>query len=131
METKNELGYDEVVDTLADLLDVVDIVKLQLKDGFQFTDAFSVMQIYPKLKEVFDDRKVFVSQFLDMTPGESDQAVLELSERIGAEVDVLKGKIVQVLILTSSTYTYLDMVINGGRNLASSWQGVFVNNTGK
>lgn len=122
---KNEFPHNEVVDTLGDLFDVYDIGKRQLKDGFQFTDTFAVIEIYPKLKEVYDDRRVFVQQFLDLTPEESSKVVVELAQRINAPADETKQKITTVLALTSTTYSYLDMVVRGGKNLANDWKLAF------
>jgi hypothetical protein len=53
----NTLGYDEVVDTLADSITVYRKISTPLQDSFQFPDLLSLYDAYPHLREMYDDRK--------------------------------------------------------------------------
>jgi len=123
------LPFDEVVDTIADAFDCEQIAQEALKDGFQFTDSFQIIRIYPKLKEIFDDRKIFIAQFFDLDTKETELVVKQVGIRIGVEDgNVVKARIYQVLNNLSKTYTYLDMVVYGGKQLAADWGAVFSKN---
>jgi hypothetical protein len=54
---ENLLGYDEVVDTLADSITIYRKISTPLRDGFQFPDLLSLYDAYPHLREMYDDRR--------------------------------------------------------------------------
>jgi predicted transcriptional regulator len=118
---KNELGFDEIADTLKDLHKVAETVEDRLKDGFQLTDSFALVEIYPRLQEVYEDRQEFLAEFKDLTPDEAAQVIDALAEQIGDEPSKVEQRILQVLTLTGSTYAYLKMVIGGGKDLVQNW----------
>lgn len=84
---ENKYGYDEVVDTAGDLIEVQRNIREALKDGAQLTDLLVIYDNYPKLKEVWEDRKVFAQQLLDLTPEESGLAWEQIVERVGMDKD--------------------------------------------
>jgi hypothetical protein len=87
MEQENKYGFDEVVDTACDLIEVQRDIRGALKDGFQLSDILVLYNQYPKLKEVWEDKKVFGQQLADLTPDESTQAWDQITARVGIERD--------------------------------------------
>jgi hypothetical protein len=57
MNTSNQYGYDEVVDTLGDSIEIYRLIKEPLQDGLQFTDILDLYRAYPRALEVFNDRQ--------------------------------------------------------------------------
>ncbi|MEM9259703.1 MAG: hypothetical protein AAGA62_08655 [Bacteroidota bacterium] len=88
----NQLGYDEVVDTLADSITVYRKISAPLRDGFQFPDLLSLYEAYPYLVEIYEDRRTFAAQFIDLTADETLEVLQELSLR----TDVPRDKVEQV-----------------------------------
>lgn len=99
-----ELGYDEVVDTIADALEFLDWCEDRLEDGAGFDDAIALVGQYPKLQEIYEDRKTFAAQFLDLDANETQAAVRDIAKRVGKEEDVVRTKGIQALQIADRTF---------------------------
>lgn len=107
--TENELGFDEVVDTISDAIEFGSFVEERLSDGLGFDDAIALIPQYPKLQEIYDDRKIFAAQFLDLTSAEAQEAVSLISARVGKDEGYVREKGVKAVKLTArafNLYTY-------------------------
>lgn len=87
MEQENKYGFDEIVDTAGDLIEVQRDIRGALKDGLQLSDILVLYNQYPKVKEVWEDRRVFAQQLADLMPEESTQAWDQITARVGIERD--------------------------------------------
>lgn len=121
----NELGYDEVVDTLGDVLDVTDAFENALSDGIDPTDLFVIVNNYPKLKEIGTDLPVFWAQLKDLTPAESDAVYKELSERRGEDLNSIAGKVSAGLRRVVRTYRFGYYVLGEGQAILEDWKDFF------
>jgi hypothetical protein len=101
---QNLLGYDEVVDTLADSITVYRKISEPLRDGFQFPDLLSLYDAYPHLREIYDDRRTFSAQFLDLTAEESISVLDELSQRTGVARDKVEQVAFRAFGVAGRTY---------------------------
>lgn len=101
----NQLGYDEVVDTFGDSVEIARALEEQLEDGLQvFPDALALYKQYPKVIEIYQDRGVFLAQLKDLTPEEAEQVWIELSERIGAPRSRVEDIALRSFSVASRTY---------------------------
>lgn len=101
---ENKYGFDEVVDTLADAIEVATGFEEKLKDGLQFTDSFEIVEQYPKIVEIYTDRKIFIQQFNDLTTEETDQAVALIAERTGKADGFIRKYAIKSLNLAARVY---------------------------
>lgn len=106
--SSNDLGFDEVVDTIADAISFGKFVEKQLSDGFGFDDAIALIPQYPKLQEMYEDRKLFAAQFLDLTAEESKEAVKQIAARTDVSESVVAQKGVQFVRLASRAFHLYD-----------------------
>lgn len=121
----NELGYDEVVDTLGDVLDVTEAFEDALSDGVQPTDLFVIVNNYPKLKEIGADLPVFWAQLKDLTPEESEEVTKELAKRRGEGMDTIAGKVSAGLRRVVRTYRFGYYVLGEGQAILEDWQDFY------
>lgn len=112
----NELGFDEVVDMTADAIEFADFVEDRLEDGAGGDDLFAIIPKYPLLVEMYNDRKLFAAQAKDLTLDEYVQAVEQIAERVGQEVDVVRQKANAALRLSVRVinfYSYAKNEVEG------------------
>ena len=105
------LGYDEIVDTALDVIGVYKKFSEALSDGIQIQDAFVILNQAPVLQEVYEDRKVFVEEFLDLTPSESEAAVQEIAQKVGMSEDQVLKAIVQGFALAAQWHKQVQSTI--------------------
>jgi hypothetical protein len=101
---ENLLGYDEVVDTLADSITVYRKISTPLRDGFQFPDLLSLYDAYPHLREMYDDRRTFAAQFIDLTAEETLAVLDELAVRTGVPRDKVEQVAFRAFSIAGRTY---------------------------
>lgn len=107
--TPNQLGYDEVIDTISDALEFAAFVEKRLSDGVGFDDAIALIPQYPKLEEMWNDRNLFAAQFLDLTNEEAADAVKQIAARVGEDEGFVREKGVKAVRLAGrafNLYTY-------------------------
>lgn len=117
MEPKNTLGITELVDTAVDVLEVGQTVGRALSDGLDLTDIGAVWNVAPRLVEVIRDGKQALAELMDLTPAESAEAVLQISERAHLPATGVLGKVQESLILLARTH----QEIADGIDLAQDW----------
>lgn len=118
MQTDNNLGYDEVVDTIVDLIQIGRTVGDALADGLDLTDVTAVFSIAPRLVEVYRDANTAYAQLLDLTTGEASLAVAEIAEHAQLPATGILGKVNEALNLLSRTY----QEVVDGIDLAQDWR---------
>lgn len=101
---ENKYGFDEVVDTFSDAIEVATGFEGKLKDGIQFTDSFELVEQYPKMVEMYNDRKIFAQQLADLTPEETDQAVAQIAERTQKDEGFVRKYAIKSLNLAARIY---------------------------
>lgn len=106
-----ELGINEVVDSLVNALKFVDVVESQLKDGFQITDLIAISMQYSLLLDIYNDRKLFAAQFLDLSADEAKEVVSQVAEQTGKEQGVVMQKAVPALRIAARAYGLIDYAI--------------------
>ena len=121
----NELGYDEVVDTLNDVLDVTDDLEAVLGDGVQPTDLLVVVNNYGRLKEIANDFPVFWAQLKDLTSEEANQVYTELAQRRGEDLELISAKVVAGMRRALRTYRFGAYVLHEGQDILADWQEFF------
>lgn len=97
-------GYDEVVDWASDVIEVQDDIRNALKDGFQLSDAFVLLQNQGKITEIVTDADDFVKELLDLSPDEADQAIAQIADRTGVEANEVNQTIVYGLQLINRAH---------------------------
>ena len=108
MDTQNNLPYFEVVDTFGDAVEVAQIVEERLRDGADFGDIIGIYTAYPRLLEIYQDRKTFWAQFTDLTVEETEAVYQELSDRFGQDLDQIESYVLGAYDIASETYALVD-----------------------
>jgi len=105
-----EYGFEEVVDTLSDAIEVTQAFaeKIPGSDGSLIEKAmpivFELVEQWPTLKEIYEDRDIFWTQFKDLDAAESAAAVDQIAERVGLDGDVVADKALSALNLAATIY---------------------------
>lgn len=97
-------GYGEIVDTFSDALDIAEAVGEALKDGFQIYDLTTLLAIYPKAQEIFNDRIRFKTEFLDLDAQEAKAVYTDLAKIRGANPVWIEAKALQAIDLVADAY---------------------------
>lgn len=116
-------SFDEVVDTVADVLELGVMIEKDLEDGFQPKDLLNAFQIHPVVNEVINDFPIFVKQFLALDGETSKKAVLEAKQRIGKTGKVTSW-IMKFLFVAASNYDYAMK----GKNEYDLWKSFIEGN---
>jgi len=112
----DDVERDEIVDSIADLLEIAVIVERELGDGVQLTDFLAALKLQPIVKEIVDDVPKFVDQLKRLDPALAQECALDAYERIRMEYGTV-GKVAKTIInsiyITAGIYsfaynTYLD-----------------------
>lgn len=119
IKLRQNAPYDEVVDTVADVLQAGVLIENELQDGFQAKDIFAAMQIQPVVQEIINDAPIFLEQFMALKGGTAKKAVLEASQRVG-EKGVIVTWITSGLYALASSYSY---AMNGKKQV-EMWQSL-------
>ena len=108
MNEKVSAGYAEIVDSINDVLDVFKIVAEKLKDGFQFYDAYALLEIYPKLQEVYNDRNRLLTELRDLDATEAEAVYQDVAKIRGEKVTGLESKFILALDIVSDVYETVE-----------------------
>lgn len=124
--------FDEVIDSISDLLESGIIIESTLKDGFQISDILAVLQVQPKLQEIYNDVPVFVEQFLKLKGSDATAAVIAAKERITAGGAVQLGKvtgfILNLLFVAASNYSFAESTYIDGQRQYLLWKQLIAGN---
>lgn len=115
--SKQNLPYDEVVDTFADSVEVAELIRERLKDGAGFDDLYALFQAYPKLLEIYNDRNTFWAQFTDLTDEETALVYHELGERFGMQISTVEGYVLGAFDIAAETYALVNYNISAFHSL--------------
>lgn len=114
---ENVLGFDEVVDTASDAIEVATTIRRALADGLDLTDVGAVFSAAPRLAEIYRDRNLFLAQVADLTPEESVQAAAVIAARTDVPNDRVLEKAHEALFLLARTH----QAVVGTVDLAQDW----------
>lgn len=117
MNPINNLPYDEVVDTFADSIEIYRKIRTPLNDGIQFTDVLALYDAYPQTVEIYNDRNVFLAQFLDLTSEESANVADEVAARTGEPRDQVEFTMQKSLRVASRTYRLARHIQEEGKEI--------------
>jgi hypothetical protein len=117
MAKENKYGFAEVVDTISDAIEFGDKVEKALKDGFQVTDLMILVAEFPRLKEIYQDRKTFLTEFKDLIAAESEQALAQISKRTGLSGGVVRTKSLAALDLAYEVQALVDDTITRAKRI--------------
>jgi hypothetical protein len=115
MNTDNEYGYLELVDTVADAVELGKKLFEALKDGVQLNDAFVLLAEAKNIEEIVQDAPQAFLELKDLDPEEAQAAAALLAERIDAEPGSALDIVEQALNLLTRGYVYFSDVIRFGR----------------
>ena len=120
--------FDEVTDSLRDVITVVAIVEKELADGFQWADVFALLQVQPIVNEIIRDVSIFVEQFLQLSPQNSVTAVIQARQMFLAAGGVL-GKastfILRLLYGNANSYLFAETVYTQGLKQIELYNAIF------
>lgn len=120
---KNDLSYDEVVDTLTDIIKAVTGFRKAFQGSFDLMRFLAwALDAYPNLREVFEDFDTFLAQLKDLTPEEAQEAVEAI--RGAVEPDAVNDRVLYVLQGLAGTYGYVEGTYTGARALVDYWKGI-------
>lgn len=74
--------YDEVADSIADGLAVIQDAENALSDGLQIGDAFVLLSNEDEVREIINDSSEFLAQIKNLSPETAKSAMLEAGNRI-------------------------------------------------
>lgn len=117
MQPQNNLGYDQIIDTAVDVIDVAKAVQEAFADGIDITDAVTLFRVAPRIGEIYNDRNLFVAQLKDLTPEEGIMAAVDISARTNVPGDLVFEKVNEALMLLARTYAEISDDIE----LAQDW----------
>lgn len=107
--------YAEVVDSVSDLLEAVQVLAKSLSDGFQVQDILAVLEAQPKLNEVVVDFPVFLKELIKLNKETSLMAVMESRVRLKAQGPLHPW--------TNHALRFLFVVAKGYGFVVDSYQG--------
>lgn len=119
--------YGEVVDSIADALEVGVILEDVLEDGFQFQDIIAALQVQPKVNEIVNDVPVFVQEFLQLNADTAKAAVIEARNRVlaqGRPMGKVTNWIVNFLFVAANNYGFALNTYQGGQTQYLMWQSL-------
>jgi hypothetical protein len=115
MNTDNEYGYLELVDTVADAVELGKKLFEALKDGVQLNDAFVLLAEAKNIEEIVQDAPQAFLELKDLDPEEAQAAAALLAERIDAEPGSALDIVEQALNLLTRGYVYFSDVVRFGK----------------
>ena len=125
MQVQENLGVDEVIDTLADALEITEQIHNAVKDGIQITDAGVLFSIAPKAAEIRRDWPVFKAQLADMDSFEADDVAAGLQTRLGRSEDNIVQVALGGLQLAAEWYAYVEDGVDLGKRTIAFGKDIF------
>lgn len=101
---KPNADFDEVVDTITDVLQVGQSLEAVLGDGFQITDLFALLSVQGNVNEVIRDFQEFADQFVKLDKDTAKAAILEVKNNVG-ETGKVTTFILRGLWVLANTYS--------------------------
>lgn len=111
LKSGTTLGYDEVIDTLSDAIEVAAKVQAAVADGIGLSDIGTLIEITPRLNEIRLDAETFAAQFADLTAEESNSVANALVARHGGSPSNIVQKALAGLRLSARWQTVITDVI--------------------
>jgi hypothetical protein len=88
MANFDDLGYDEVVDTICDVIDLGKNVKSVFADGFQvIPDLIALTPEFFKVQEIIGDAPLAINQLKNLSVEEAKKAHEAIAKRTGVAQD--------------------------------------------
>lgn len=88
MANFDDLGYDEVVDTICDVIDLGKNVRNVFADGFQvIPDLIALTPEFFKVQEIMADAPMAIQQLKNLSVDEAKKAHAEIAKRTGLHED--------------------------------------------
>lgn len=110
-QTVKQLGIDEVIDTLADVIETGDDIVVVFADGFQpLSDLIALAPQFGRIQEIIADAPLAWAQFKDLTPDEAEQVQQALADRLDLSSDVITQKITASFAVLSKVFRLLTHV---------------------
>lgn len=116
-ENKPDLGFDQVVATVADICEAADSIYQAVRDGIQIRDAATLFTLAPRIENIKRNGHTAVQQFLDLDETETAQASVQLSQRLSQSQSVMLHHLDQAFTLVARTYKEVVDV----KNLVNDW----------
>lgn len=121
----NNLGYDEVIDTLADGIEVYADIEKALGDGIGAEDLIVVWQNLDEFRDIYTSFSTAYAQFKDLTPEEATAVAEGISARTARLGTVTVEKINATMRLLARTYRYIDYILEEGKDLVATAKGIY------
>ena len=120
----NTANYEEVVDSIYDVLRAGNIIENALSDGFQLTDLFDALKLEPIVREIIDDIPEFAAQFIRLSPDHAIAAVesAEFKLNSGGEIGKITSFILAVLKNAASSYSFADRTYRDAQAQVEQWK---------
>lgn len=118
----------EVIDSIADLFEVADMVEDTLEDGWQFQDLLVGLQAQPIVSEIAADIPVFTAQISKLPPARVKNAVFAARARavqVRGQVGKITTMVGRGLLVLSSNYEYAISAFQGGQNQVLLYSALF------
>lgn len=125
LQNGTALGYDEVVDTLGDALQVAEVVHDAVQDGVVLSDIAALFTITPLLNEIRLDFPKFKAQLADMTPDESQRVAIELVNRHGGSPSTIVQKALDAVDLASRWHQVIEIGVDLAKDTIEFGKGIF------
>jgi predicted Rdx family selenoprotein len=108
-----QLGFDEVIDTLADVIETGDDIVKVFADGFQpLSDLIALAPQFGRVQEIIADAPTAWAQFKDLDVDEANQVQQALADRLDLSSEEVTEKFVGSFKILSKVYRLLDHVLN-------------------
>jgi hypothetical protein len=120
--------YDEVADSIADALGVIQDGENAVQDGIQVGDLVVVLTAQGPVQEIISDAPVFLEQLKKLNPETSRAAMLEAGNRIlsnGKPLGVVTKFLVNALWGVSTGFADAVTILNIGQRQVMEKQALF------
>ena len=109
MANFDDLGYDEVVDTICDVIDLGKNVKNVFADGFQvIPDLIALTPEFFKVQEIISDAPMAINQLKNLGVEEAKKAHAEISKRTGVAQDKVVDTVTKGFGIIVELYEVFD-----------------------
>jgi ribosomal protein L6P/L9E len=120
--------YDEVADSIADALGVIQDGENAVQDGIQVGDLVVILTAQGPVQEIISDAPVFLEQLKKLNPETAQAAMLEAGERIannGKPLGVVTKFLINALWGVTTGYSDALTILNIGRRQVMEKQALF------
>lgn len=122
---ENKFGYDEIVDTISDLIDAEVKAYEIFKDKFDIAKALTwAIGEYATIKEAFDDFAVFEAQMKDLFADEGMRAIEAIAQNL-TEAQRNKSRLYKLALFSATGYRNTITIIELGREQLALGAAIF------